>query len=341
MTCSASLVFGTASAQSETRFAVLGDMPYDTTEQVEKLEGIGSKLRELSLRLVIFYGDIKGGGESCDDELLESRRDLVLGLVPDRVIYTPGDNEWTDCDREAAGAHNELERLWKIRSLFFANPTTGGQDWTPVRQYPNYPENALWSYGDLQFVTLHVVGTSNGRRKIKPAASETAGLSAEQADALEDGLEQYAREMVNNRDKANLLWLGKAFEAASDAEGLVVVMHADPLDLDEKDQKDGREDRVCGGDVFKNCNPYKQLMDRLFAETLTFQKPVLLVHGSTEEYCLDWSFAAPGEAEMLWRLNGPGDGPDNLDAAIVDFVKGARLPFQVSSLLTDRSVPKC
>ena len=40
----------------------------------------------------------------------------------DPLVYTPGDNEWTDCHRANNGSYNPLERLGKVRQLFFPHP---------------------------------------------------------------------------------------------------------------------------------------------------------------------------------------------------------------------------
>jgi len=43
----------------------------------------------------------------------------------DPVVYTPGDNEWTDCHKKkefSSGA--PLNELAAVRGLFFANPAT-------------------------------------------------------------------------------------------------------------------------------------------------------------------------------------------------------------------------
>ena len=109
---------------------------------------------------------MKGGGAPCDDDFLSGRRDLLLDLFGDDLFYTPGDNDWTDCDREDAGSFDELERLDKIRSLFFSQNLPSNPEWRIDRQVPDYPENASWTYGNLQFVTLHIVGTDNGRDPI-------------------------------------------------------------------------------------------------------------------------------------------------------------------------------
>ena len=40
----------------------------------------------------------------------------------DPLVYTPGDNEWTDCHRANNGAYNPLERLAFVRSTVLRPP---------------------------------------------------------------------------------------------------------------------------------------------------------------------------------------------------------------------------
>ena len=55
--------------------------------------------------------------------------DLWLGFK-NPVVYTPGDNEWTDCHKKKQGGHlgvdyadgDPLANLDLVRSIFFANP---------------------------------------------------------------------------------------------------------------------------------------------------------------------------------------------------------------------------
>ena len=42
-------------------------------------------------------------------------------------MFTPGDNDWTDCDRPSNGGFNSLERLDHERQLFFSTPNSLGQ----------------------------------------------------------------------------------------------------------------------------------------------------------------------------------------------------------------------
>jgi hypothetical protein len=48
------------------------------------------------------------------------------------AIFTPGDNEWTDCDRPSNGSFSSRERLDHERQLFFSTDFSLGQ--SPINQ---------------------------------------------------------------------------------------------------------------------------------------------------------------------------------------------------------------
>ena len=85
--------------------------------------------------------------------------------VPDfrrAFVYTPGDNEWTDCHRFSNGSHNPLDRLAFVREVFFPQigQTTGGQI-RPVAsqaegaEFSEFVENVMFIKQDVMFATLH------------------------------------------------------------------------------------------------------------------------------------------------------------------------------------------
>ncbi len=312
------LVLAQESVAEPVEFVVLGDMPY-SDDEVDSLGFIGRKIRASAFPFVIHYGDVKAGRAPCDDSLLSDRKTVIYGLLKDRVFYTPGDNDWTDCDREGAGEYDELERLDKLRSIFFADGMPSNPEWHIARQGPDYPENARWEYGGLQFVTLHIVGTDNGRQQILKSDVETA------------------LDKVDARDRANLTWLDAAFDQAQQRKlnGLVVAIHADPGELADRDNRN----RPCTTDEPTACNPYLTFLRRLTERADAFDKPVLLVHGSTNSFCFDRSFGG-WQAPNLSRLNGPGDFVV-IDAAVVSFEAGDREPFKVRGLLSNDFVPRC
>jgi len=45
--------------------------------------------------------------------------DLYFHQFEKPLIYTPGDNEWTDCNKLEAGSYNPQERLETARKVFF------------------------------------------------------------------------------------------------------------------------------------------------------------------------------------------------------------------------------
>ena len=54
--------------------------------------------------LVMHLGDIKNGSSVCSTEYFEQIRNDFDGFE-DPFVYTPGDNEWTDCHRANNGAY--------------------------------------------------------------------------------------------------------------------------------------------------------------------------------------------------------------------------------------------
>lgn len=318
------LVADSARAESVT-FVVLGDMPYNKNE-VDRLHDIRKEIRDSNVPFVAHYGDVKAGRKPCDTATLLERRAMIYGLLAGAVFYTPGDNDWTDCDREEAGGYNELERLDTLRSIFFGPGLPSDEAWNIARQEPRYPENARWELDDLQFVTLHIVGTDNGREEIDESR-ESVALAA-----------------VNARDAANLAWLDAGFDRATarGAAGLTVIIHADPDDIAKKSTRD----IACSADLPTDCNPHWAFLDRLRKQARAFEKPVLLVHGSTDEYCLDKDFgrrALDGQVEAanLWRFNGPGDR-DVIDGALVTFdPSDSDDPFTILGLLSEKAPPDC
>lgn len=317
LAAAALLLAGVVSPARSTDFIVLGDMPYGR-DQVGSLRYIGKKIRDGGYPFVVHYGDLKAGDESCSDALLTERRDVLYGLLEGRVFYTPGDNDWTDCDRAETGGFDELERLARLREMFFSEGSLPAlPDGSVTRQSPDYPENLRWQFEGIRFLTLHIVGSDNGRVEIDHSDVDAA-LAA-----------------VDARDAANLAWLEAAFADAQDAAALVAFMQADPDELEDRSQRA----TACGPQRPSDCNPYLTFLERLTELADEFDKPVLLVHGSTNRFCLDTGFGG-WRARKLWRLNGPGDFV-TVDAAVVHVDPTARRPFRVHGLLSGDTAPGC
>lgn len=222
----------------------------------------------------VHVGDIKSGLAPCTDEAYAKVLEM-FGTFDRPLIYTPGDNEWTDCHRFPAGGYDPLERLDRIRRMFFPDPrrslgrTTLALDTQGARPgFETFVENALWSHGDVVFATLHVVGSNNNLRREAAADSE-----------------------YTVRTIANLNWANEAFDQAArpDAKGLVLFMQADPAF--EKPNARG--------------SGFTELLDLLRRRVPPLGKPVLLVHGDSHIYLVDRPMAGVRGLVRLEVMGAP------------------------------------
>ena len=232
-------------------FALVGDVPSSPMEEVlhaRVLERLDS-----DCAFVIHIGDLKSGGESCDDELLTRRHRLLDrgSVLP--MVFVPGDNDWADCVRPSNGRYDPIERLQYLRRLFFARPLSIGprpfavQRQSDVEPGAPYAENLRWTYGRATFVTLNVPGDVEWHR-----------LDAAQSEAV--------RRMLAAGER----WLRRAF-ADNRHRVLVIAAHADP--------RFGR-DRV-GSASLQARDPHRRYRALLRELCAGFDGQVLLVHGDT------------------------------------------------------------
>ena len=137
------LVLGCASARSTAevgterfQFALIGDEQYNVESEAQ-FSRLMADLDRSSLAFVVHVGDFKAGTSMrCSDKLFRSRKEqFEASRHP--FIYTPGDNEWTDCHNEAAGKYEPIERLAKLREIFFADRRSrGGGSWPSSARTP-------------------------------------------------------------------------------------------------------------------------------------------------------------------------------------------------------------
>lgn len=273
-------------------FALLGDAPYREADEPRFAALLQHIDADPALRFVLHAGDLKGSGEPCSDQLLR-RRLAQLAAVRTALVYTPGDNEWTDCHRPAAGRHDPLERLARLRQLAFADPQRSMgrqplalQPQSATADFPEFVENTLFEYGGVVFAALHVVGSNNGLAPwhgIDPADAA--------ATPRADRLAEFRR-----REAANLAWLRRAFSLAAQrgAGGVVVLMQANP-----------RFERAAGD---RRRAGFEMLIAELQQLARRFGRPVLLAHGDGHVFLVDRPFAdAMPPADNLLRVQTYGD----------------------------------
>ncbi len=161
-------------SQAKYTVAVVGDMPYGTDKIAAFPEFIDFMNSDNKLDLVAHVGDIKNGSSLCTDEYFEDVREQ-LDRLKDPVVFTPGDNEWTDCHRANNGNYKPTERLEQLRAEFFpvAGETIGGRGKHVLTQaddpaHADYVENVLWMESKVVFATFNQQGSNNGSEVTNP-----------------------------------------------------------------------------------------------------------------------------------------------------------------------------
>lgn len=258
----------TASAQAPARIsiAVIGDTAY-APEREPQLEALLADMGKAPLAFAVHVGDLGNPRTgSCTDGLWQKRL-AQFNALPYALVYTPGDNEWTDC--HAAFNVTDLtppERLGALRRLFF--PTERSLGLKPLallRQsagggpFAAYRENARWDMAGVTFLTVHVVGSNNNRGRTPETTVE-----------------------YEERTAADLAWLaaGFAHAKAAGSRAVMVFQQANMFPgltpfYDEGKGAPSGFDEIRGG---------------LIKEAAAFGKPVVVVHGDTHFYRVDKPF---------------------------------------------------
>ena len=234
-----------ATAGDRFTFAVVGDYPYGP-DQVPRFDRLIEMVNEERPAVVLHVGDI--GAQPCTDAALNTSLAAIRRFaVP--VVYTPGDNEWTDCHE--AGA-DPIERLRRVRQLFFpSDQALGATTIAVTRQSAEYPENSRFELRGVTFVGIHWTGSANGTGRTPEGDAEAAARSA-----------------------AGLEWVRAGFAAArtADSRGIVIFFQADPnFDLYRLGVR----------------NAHTELLRTFEREAIAYRRPVLLVHGDTHVFRVD------------------------------------------------------
>jgi hypothetical protein len=286
------------------RLVVLGDMPYGAPETTyPPFETLIGAINARAPDLVIHVGDTKSGRTPCSDAHLDEQRAFMMQVAAP-LLYTPGDNEWTDCHDDRAGGHDPRARLARIRATYFATPGQSlGARPLPVTHQgaAGYPENARLMLGDVMVMTAHVVGSNNG---FEPRDTATA------------------REAIA-RDAANRAWLARSFATAQEAGAgaLILAIHADMFEFGFAPRWDA--------EGFLRHSGFARFAGALIDEANRFARPVLLTYGDSHRFRMFRPF--PDRAPGIMALETFGAA--NMHAVEVTVETGAGYPFAVRPLL--------
>jgi hypothetical protein len=224
------------------------------------------------------------------------------------VIYTPGDNEWTDCWLPGSGGFAPRERIASLRKIFFGGPrqSLGGrrvplQTQADRQEFREFVENVRWSHAGVVFATLHLIGSRNGSRSFPKRV------------AADD-------EQVQRRTAAATAWLHESFAEAiaAQAPAIVVAFHG----------------TLAFGQPPDARRVYEPFVTALEEEVERFGKPVLAVHGDAHTLTVDHPLVRQPAGRWLanfTRLEVPGS--PNVGWVRVIVTPGAAQPFAFQPLI--------
>jgi hypothetical protein len=242
--------------------AVIGDVPYKLPGDYPKVDRLIAAINTLKPAFTLHVGDIKSGSSPCTDEVFKRAFDQIQ-TIESPVIYTIGDNEWTDCHRKDAGGYDPRERLLKVREMFFAKPGQSlGKTAMLVEsqslvmpEHKTYVENTRFRKNGVMFVGVHVPGSNNGFEALAPVAAAT----------------EFAA-----RDKANVAWINASFKLAKDENAKALVMFI---------QADFDESRLANKTLPRESG-FVGTLNAIEDGTKLLGKPMLLVHGDEHYFAI-------------------------------------------------------
>jgi hypothetical protein len=263
-----------------TTYAIVGDTPYGHAQ----IENFPNDVAEINadpqVRLVMHLGDIKDGSSECTTPYFEGVR-ADFDQFDDPFVYTPGDNEWTDCHRANNGGYwpagpvlngdSRPARLDEIHRIFFDRPgwTLGQHPQRVETQGGSYVENVLWNHSRVEFGVLDIPGSNNdwapwfGQPRTSSQIDEVTG-----------------------RTKADLIWLDRIFDRARDehARAVAIGIQADMWDPAIESDPAGYDH-------------YEPIVQALAQEALRFHGPVLLMNGDSHQFVDDHPLADPSRPQ--------------------------------------------
>lgn len=236
--------------------AVIGDVRYGTAQEATFGGLIGAINADPKVRIVAHLIDIKSGSTTWSDEPFAVVA-AAFETFTDPVVYTPGDNEWTDCHRVNNGSYHPLERLAAVREVFFAEPGgTLGRHPMRVDYQPALIENVRWIASRVAFTARHVIGSNNGLAPWS-GLGHTTPTAAQTAE-------------VSQRIAATFDWIDDTFDTAEvgGLRGVVLAMQADTWDP-------------------APAGAQEAIVARIAERTAAFEGQVLLLQGDSHVYTAD------------------------------------------------------
>jgi hypothetical protein len=288
-----------------------GDLPYSDLQASTGVPHLIADMNTQDLAFTVHDGDLKGGSGTvgsvtptvCSDALYTQALGYFNALRG-AAMFTPGDNDWADCDRTSNGSFSSRERLDHERQLFFGSDLSLGQ--RPIRQQVQRDklcldhnnqlaacvENRRWTMKGVVYATLNIQGSCNNL-----------------CDTLPDPAEWAAR------NQAVIAWMQQTFAHASaiGASAIMFISQADPgWDLSDGTRAPLRDPKTLA-EADGQPDGYQEFLLKLRDQVIAFKKPVAYVHGDSHYFRIDRPFldAQGRRLENFVRVETFGDNQGN------------------------------
>ena len=271
-----------------------GDLPYSAVQADPGVPNLIADMNSQQLAFSVHDGDLKAGNGAssnppsvpCDDALYTKGLGYLNSLEAP-AMFTPGDNDWTDCDRPSNGGFNSLERLDHERQVFFSTSSSAGmkqmtqevQSTPSCLGYVSGPatgptvtkpvpcvENRRWTFKNVTYATVNVQGSCNNLCDTAPNSDE-----------------------YDARNAADIAWLHDTFAAAKadGSAGVMIIGQADPgFDLSDATRAPLRNPKTLA-ETDGAPDGFQSFLVALRNETIAFGRPVAFVHGDSHYFRVD------------------------------------------------------
>ena len=280
-----------------------GDLPYSDTQAKDGVPNLIMDMNRQKLAFTVHDGDFKAGNgvagsttpTTCADAMYVQALGFLNALNAP-AAFTPGDNDWTDCDRASNGSFNSLERLDHERQLFFSTPFTLGihrlhqavqsdTTKTPCQGYVSGDldtvtyklvacvENRRWTYRGVTYATLNIQGSCDNRCGDHPDNKE-----------------------ADSRRDADIAWMRETFQVATerDSAAIMFISQADPgfhnRPVESEPVRNPKTLELVTPIPAGTVDGHRDFLLALRDEVKAFRKPVAYVHGDTHYFRIDKPF---------------------------------------------------
>ena len=274
-----------------------------TTQVAVGVPNLIADMNTQELAFTVHDGDLKAGSNSPCNDALYTQSIAYFSALKAPAAFTPGDNDWTDCDRPSNGGFSSRERLEHERLLFFNTPFSLGQH-RMRQQVQTAPlclgvnglvpcvENRRWTVGGVTYATINIPGSCNNL-----------------CDTAPDGAEWFAR------NQADIAWMQETFDeaAARDSAAIMLISQANPgWDQSDSTRTSPRDPKTLA-QTDGQPDGFQDFLIALRERVIAFRRPVAYVHGDTHYFRVDKPFldSLGRRLENFTRVETFGDNQAN------------------------------